>query len=204
MKSLSRVRLFATSWAVACTRLLHPSDFLGKSTGVGCHFLLQGIFLTQGLNPGLTREVLCRRLGFNPWVGKIPWRREWLPTPVFLPGEFHGQRSLEGYSPQDPKESDMTEQLTLSLHFIDSSGLLQNSEILRISGQTIISLKFNSSPNPKIISKGISQVRTLEWVAISISRASSQPRDQTQVSRIAGRFFTVWATTQQLQGVHRH
>jgi len=85
----------------------------------------------------------------------------------------------------------MTEQLTLSLHFIDSSGLLQNSEILRISGQTIISLKFNSSPNPKIISKGISQVRTLEWVAISISRASSQPRDQTQVSRIAGRFFTV-------------
>jgi len=39
------------------------------------------------------------RLGFNPWVGKIPWRREWLPTPVFLPGEFHGQRSLPSYSP---------------------------------------------------------------------------------------------------------
>ena len=36
---------------------------------------------------------------FDPWVGKIPWRREWLPTPVFLPGEFHGQRSLVGYSP---------------------------------------------------------------------------------------------------------
>ena len=36
---------------------------------------------------------------FNPWVGKIPWRREWLPTPVFLPGEFHGQTSLAGYSP---------------------------------------------------------------------------------------------------------
>ena len=42
--------------------------------------------------------------GFNPWVGKIPWRREWLPTPVFLPGEFHGQRSLMGYSPQVLKE----------------------------------------------------------------------------------------------------
>ena len=38
------------------------------------------------------------RRGFDPWVGKIPWRREWLPTPVFLPGEFHGQRSLVGYS----------------------------------------------------------------------------------------------------------
>ena len=38
-------------------------------------------------------------LGFNPWVGKIPWRRKWQPTPVFLPGESHGQRSLAGYSP---------------------------------------------------------------------------------------------------------
>ena len=36
---------------------------------------------------------------FNPWVGKIPWRKEWLPTPVFLPGESHRQRSLVGYSP---------------------------------------------------------------------------------------------------------
>ena len=43
---------------------------------------------------------------------KIPWRRKWLPTPVFLPGEFHGQRSLEGYSPWGCKESDMTEQHT--------------------------------------------------------------------------------------------
>ena len=34
----------------------------------------------------------CRRTGFNPWVGKIPWRREWIPTPVFWPGEFHGWR----------------------------------------------------------------------------------------------------------------
>ena len=39
------------------------------------------------------------RPGFDPWVGKIPWRREWLCTPVFLPGEFHGQRNLAGYSP---------------------------------------------------------------------------------------------------------
>ena len=36
---------------------------------------------------------------FDPWVRKIPWRREWLPTLVFLPGEFHGQKSLAGYSP---------------------------------------------------------------------------------------------------------
>ena len=52
---------------------------------------------------------------FNPWVGKIPWRREWQPTPVFLPGESHGQRSLVGYSPWGQKESDTMEWLTLPL-----------------------------------------------------------------------------------------
>ena len=45
----------------------------------------------------------------DPWVGKIPWRREWLPTPVFLSGEFHGQKSLAGYSPWSSKELDATE-----------------------------------------------------------------------------------------------
>ena len=49
---------------------------------------------------------------FDPWVGKIPWRREWQPTPVFLPREFHGERSLTGYSPSVCKESDTTEQLS--------------------------------------------------------------------------------------------
>ena len=43
------------------------------------------------------------------------WRRKWQPTPVFLPGKFQGQRSLVGYIPWDRKESDMTEQLILSL-----------------------------------------------------------------------------------------
>ena len=47
--------------------------------------------------------------GFNPWAGKFPRRREWQSTPVFLLGEFHGQRSLAGYSPQGRKELDMTE-----------------------------------------------------------------------------------------------
>ena len=44
--------------------------------------------------------------GFDPWVWKIPWRREWQPTPVFFPGGFHGQRSLAGYSPWGHKELD--------------------------------------------------------------------------------------------------
>ena len=51
------------------------------------------------------------------WVGKIPWRRAWKPTPVLLPGESHGQRSLGGSSPWGGKESDMTEQLSTAQHF---------------------------------------------------------------------------------------
>ena len=49
------------------------------------------------------------RHGFDPWVGKIRWSRKWQPTPVFLPGKFHGQRSLAGYSSWGCKDSDMTE-----------------------------------------------------------------------------------------------
>ena len=55
----------------------------------------------------------------DPWVGKIPWRKEWLPIPIFLPGEFHGQRSLPGFSglqSMDHKEWDRTEPFALSLH----------------------------------------------------------------------------------------
>ena len=46
---------------------------------------------------------------FDPWVGKIPWRRRWQPTPIFLPGEFRGLRSLMGYNPRGRKEAGMTE-----------------------------------------------------------------------------------------------
>ena len=56
----------------------------------------------------------CRRPWFDPWVGKMCRRKEWLPTPVFLPGESHGQRSLAAYSPWGHKESDRTERLTHS------------------------------------------------------------------------------------------
>ena len=125
---LSLVRLFATPWL---TRLLYPWDFPGNSIGVSCHFLLQGIFLTQGSSLHLLHwqadslplshwaltcylldktesmiSCLCGYLGFpgssvvkNPPsnagdVGKIPWKRKWPLTPVFLPGKFHGERNL--------------------------------------------------------------------------------------------------------------
>ena len=50
-----------------------------------------------------------KRCGFDPWVGKIPWSRAWQCTPIFLPGESYGQRSLVGYSPWGHKESDKAE-----------------------------------------------------------------------------------------------
>ena len=50
-----------------------------------------------------------KKLGFDPWVRKIPWKRKQQPTPVFLPGESHGQRSLAGYGPQGCKELNTTE-----------------------------------------------------------------------------------------------
>jgi len=52
-----------------------------------------------------------RRCEFNPWIRKTLWRRKRQPTPVFLPRKFHGQKSLIGYNPRGPKESDMTENM---------------------------------------------------------------------------------------------
>ena len=69
----------------------------------------------------------CRRPGFDPWVRKISWRREWLLTPVFLLGEFHGQRSLVGYSPWGCKELDMTVCSTNTGTHIDLNKLFSSS-----------------------------------------------------------------------------
>ena len=52
---------------------------------------------------------VVQETGFDPWVGKIPWRRKWQPTPVSLPGKSHGQRSLVGCSPWGGKELGTTE-----------------------------------------------------------------------------------------------
>ena len=128
-----------TPWAVAwqgyLSMGLYPWDSPSKNTGVGCCALLQGIFPTQGFNPGLLGLLYLQEVGSLPlvaqlvknppamwetwdlpWVGKIPWRREGLPTPIFLPGELHGQRSLEGYRPWDCKESDTTDRLALTTY----------------------------------------------------------------------------------------
>ena len=94
----------------------------GLGTGQGCQkagFLLPSVQAEASLPRGLVlshTHLQCGRCRFDPWVRKIPWRRTWQLTPVFLPGESHGPKSLAGYSLWDRKESDMTERLILSLH----------------------------------------------------------------------------------------
>ena len=57
----------------------------------------------------------CKIRRFDPWIRKILWSRKWQPTPVFLPGKRHGQRSLVGYSSWGPKELDITEHIAHTL-----------------------------------------------------------------------------------------
>ena len=146
----------------------------------------------------------CRRLGFDPWVRKIPWRRAWQPTPVLLPGKSHGHRSLAGYSPWGHKESDATYQLStwqivhyqnLPLQWESIHRLYKNNWVWLCL--TLCDPRDHSLPRSSV--HGILQVRLLEWVAMPFSRGSSEPRDPTQISCLAGIFFTFWATKNALK-----
>ena len=120
----NHVQLIAALWIVAC----HAPLFMGFSRQEYCSGLpfpppgdlpnpgikpmsllfpvLAGRFFIIGLPwwlSGRESACQCRRHGLDPWVRKIPWKRKWQPTTVFLPGKFHVQRSLAGYSPWSHK-----------------------------------------------------------------------------------------------------
>ena len=102
-----------------------------------CHENSQKLlrWISQGsLN---AKESACNvgRHRFNSWVGKIPWRRKWQPTSVFLPGEFLGDRSLAGPSPWSHKESDTNVQLT---HTHTHTNYKQRSFWINYSNQNFI------------------------------------------------------------------
>ena len=86
-------------------------DLFGSVVGLSTIFYLMDMLMAQTVK----NLPACRRPRFDPWVRKIPCRRNWQSTPVFLLGEFHGQRSLVGYSPWGCRELDMTEWLTHTL-----------------------------------------------------------------------------------------
>ena len=93
---------------ILCSRLAWLQEVLWR-----CHAISLLLDFALPMPPwwliGKESFCQCRRHGFNPWVGKISWRKEWQPTPVLLPGKSHGQRSLVGYRPWGHKELDMTE-----------------------------------------------------------------------------------------------
>ena len=89
------------SWVPAHLQHLHSGlHCVSYLTSWSLNFLFgaMGIFLR--CHSGKESTCQCRRCRFDPWVGRIPWRREWEPPPVFLPGKSHGRRSLIGCSPR--------------------------------------------------------------------------------------------------------
>ena len=89
--------LFAACWP-ACSALHRAPGCVAHSQRLHWVPTMAG-WTSPGGSSGKEPTCQCRRRGFHSWVGKIPWRRKWQPTPVFLPGKSHGQRSLVGYSP---------------------------------------------------------------------------------------------------------
>ena len=110
----------------------------------------------------------CRNTGFDPWDGKIPWRRKWQLTPAFLPGESHGQRSLVGYTPWGRKESDMTERLhflSLSL-FTSRTSVLSNTCLSTILYMTCIHYRIISHTS-NALNSGTMLVKVVTWQSTS-------------------------------------
>ena len=163
-------------------------DYTGQNTGVGSHSLLQGIFPTQGLNPGLPHcmqilyplshqesslqppdlyaaRVLC------PWTS--PGKNTGLGSHSLLHGIFPTQGSNSGLPHCRQVLNPLRDQFSL---VAQSCLTLGNPMDYTPPGSSV---------------HGLLQARILEWVAISSSRGSSQPRDRIQVSHIACRFFTV-------------
>ena len=149
------------------------------------------------------------------------WRRKWQSTPVFLPGESCGQRSLRATVHGVLKSwAQLATEHIASIYFKRHRFKVElhmwimtiqwdvfirvllywhcswmkaksESEVTQLCPTLCDPMDYSLSGS---LVHGIFQARVLEWVAISCSRESSQPRDRTQVSRIAGRCFTIWAT----------
>ena len=136
-----------------------------------------------------------KKIQFNPWVGKILWRRAWQPTPVFLPGKFHEKRSQADYSPWCPKKSDTIEG-TEHTGFWDIPGKSTTATAAK-SLQSCLTLchPTDRSPSGSPV-PGILQARTLEWVAISFSNAWKWKMKVKSLSRVR-LFATSWTAAYQ-------
>ena len=125
----------------------------------------------------------CRRRGFYPWVGKIPWRSAWQPTPAFLPVESNGQRSLGGYSPWHCKDSDMTGHAEHAHTDARTHTRTYGRTHTRTHRRSLVHVCSFAQPSPTVCDPmdcsppdctvhGLFQARILEWGAISSSTLS--------------------------------
>ena len=176
--------------AQACPTLLRPHglfvslwDSPGQNTGVGSHSLLQGIFPIQGLTPDLPH---CRWILYQLSYQGSPRILEWVAYPFSSrssqPRNWTRVSSIAGgfFTSGTTRES-------LSVRVYST----QNPELDRLESESC-SVVYDSLWSHGLYSPWNSPGQNTEWVVIPFSRESSQPRDQTQVSRIAGRFFTSW------------
>ena len=108
------------------------------------------------------RLLQCTRPGFDPWVGRISWRRKWQPTPVLLPGKF-------------PRTEEPGR-----LH---SMGIAKTTEQLQRRWMTLCDPMNCNPPGSSV--RGFLRIRILEWIAVPSSRGSSPPRDQTLFSYLS-------------------
>ena len=107
-----RQRSLVISTVLGFTRVEH--DWVTKLPDKNRTSQVAVVVKNTPANAGDARHVGLQ----DPWIGKIPWRRAWKPTPVFLPGESHGQKSLAGYSLWGRKESATTERLSTAQHSV--------------------------------------------------------------------------------------
>ena len=146
-------------------------------------------------NPPAIQET--QRHGFNPWLGKIPWRRTWQPTPNILAWEIPwteepGELQSTGVATEWLNNNKKCSWYVLKCYCVCllTRLVMSDSETPRtVACQTLLLEKGRACQT-------LLQTRILKRVSMLSSRRSSQPRDRTQVSHVAGGFFTIWATTE--------
>ena len=173
-KSLSPIRL---CYPLGCNS---PWNSPGQNTGVGRLSLLQGIFPTQGLNPGLPH---CGQILYQLSHKESPRTLEWVAYP---------------FSRGSSQPRNQTRFSCIAGGFFTNWAMREAWDLLWWFGSLVakscltLATPMDCSP-PGSSVHGIFQAIILEWIPISFSRGSSQPRNWTQVSGTAGRFFTNWA-----------
>ena len=141
---------------LSCSK--HSSGFPKKLI-----FILLTVSQASQVANGKEPTCQCRRLRrhwFDPWVGKILWRRTWQSIPVFLPGESHGQRSLEGHSPQG--------HMTLWSHVSIESDTTEAAQHADIMAHKVLFPLFTHSPSPPTCNIGETGTHDNIWHLVGV------------------------------------